>query len=618
MPHPNLLLKRHFNHNLHRNTSRTLIKLSSKFIWSVLMAIATAMHSLSAYADTNVMGEEIIIYSDDGYKPAPRDIGAGDKTASDKITSDKSAGDKAIAKKLGGNRLGDSFDTELHSDDTDTQEPIAVNNDDLWQRIRNGYAMPDSSSSLVARHEEWYSTRPDYIKRMVERSQKYLFHIVEEVEKRGMPTEIALLPMIESAYNPQANSTSSASGIWQFVPATGKHFGLKQNWWVDNRRNVTFATDAALTYLQKLHTMFGAWDLALAAYNAGEGTVGRAIERNRKLGLPTDYESLELPAETKNYVPKLQAIKNLMTNPENYGLKIQTIANTPYFAKVKAPAQIDAHLAAKLAEISDDEFLALNPSNKRPVITSNGEKHELLLPILSAQTFRNNLAGYDKPLVSWRTYFAKRGERMESIASKFGIQLSQLRIVNNLPSQNKINNSATILVPNGNKTDFNTVKSVTKSNVAEVAAPMEINDAISTKQGSANIDINNTETPVENYADKIEPVKQISVTHKVKKGENMQTIAKHYGISVKQIMASNSLNNYKLKVGQTIKIGPETVSAVSTKKTSNRKSNDKITEKNLGKKSKAKFKAIKKSETSSKSKTKNKSKASTKKIKQHK
>ena len=595
------MLQRHFNYNLQRNISRTLIKLSSKLIWSALIVISNAAPSLSAYADTNVMGEEIIIYSDDGYKPAPRDLGANDKAANDKTASDKPANDKTITKKLGGNRLGDSLDTELHANDTDTQEPVAVNKDDLWQRIRNGYAIPDSTSSLVARHEEWYSTRPDYIKRMVERSQKYLFHIVEEVEKRGMPTEIALLPMIESAYNPQANSTSSASGIWQFVPATGKHFGLKQNWWVDNRRNVTFATDAALTYLQKLHTMFGAWDLALAAYNAGEGTVGRAIERNRKLGLPTDYESLDLPAETKNYVPKLQAIKNLMTNPENYGLKIQTIANTPYFAKVTAPAQIDAHLAAKLAEISDDEFLALNPSNKRPVITSNGEKHELLLPILSAQTFRNNLAGYDKPLVSWRTYLAKRGERMESIASKFGMQLSQLRIVNNLPSQNKIKNSATILVPNGNKTDFSSAKPITKTNDTEAAPTVGNNDDISAKQGSANIDINNTETPVENNADKIEPAKQASVTHKVKKGENMQTIAKHYGVSVKQIMAANSLKNYKLKVGQTIKIEPETASAASTKKTVISKS-----------------KAVKKPETSTKSKTKNKSKASTKKVKQHK
>lgn len=608
------MLKRHFNHNLQRNISRTLIKLSSKLIWPALIAISTAIPSLSAHADTNVMGEEIIIYSDDGYKPAPRDLGVIDKSTNEKTTSDKSSSDKTITKKLGGNRLGDSFDTELHTNDTDPQEPTAVNNDDLWQRIRNGYAIPDSTSSLVARHEEWYSTRPDYIKRMVERSQKYLFHIVEEVEKRGMPTEIALLPMIESAYNPQANSTSSASGIWQFVPATGKHFGLKQNWWVDNRRNVTFATDAALTYLQKLHTMFGAWDLALAAYNAGEGTVGRAIERNRKLGLPTDYESLDLPAETKNYVPKLQAIKNLMTNPENYGLKIQTIANTPYFAKVTAPAQIDAHLAAKLAEISDDEFLALNPSNKRPVITSNGEKHELLLPILSAQTFRNNLAGYDKPLVSWRTYLAKRGERMESIASKFGMQLSQLRIVNNLPSQNKIKNSATILVPNGNKTDFSSVKPITKTNDAETAPAVGNNDDISAKQGSANIDINNTETPVENNTDKIEPVKQVSVTHKVKKGENMQTIAKHYGVSVKQIMAANSLKNYKLRVGQTIKIEPETASAASTKKATNSKSNDKNTDKTLGKKSNTKSKGVKKAETSTK--TKNKNKTSTKKVKQ--
>jgi membrane-bound lytic murein transglycosylase D len=580
------------------------------------MAISTAMCCFTAHADTNVMGEEIIIYSDDGFKPAPRDIGANDKVLSD----------KSISKKSGGNRLGDSFDTELHSDATEAQEPIAINSDDLWQRIRNGYAMPDNTSSLVAHHEEWYSSRPDYIKRMVERSQKYLFHIVEEIEKRGMPTELALLPMIESAYNPQANSTSSASGIWQFVPATGKNFGLKQNWWVDNRRNVTFATDAALTYLQKLHGMFGSWDLALAAYNAGEGTVGRAIERNRKLGLPTDYESLDLPAETKNYVPKLQAIKNLMTNPENYGLKIQTISNTPYFAKVTAPAQIDAHLAAKLAEISDDEFLALNPSNKRPVITGNGDKHELLLPILSAQTFRSNLAGYDKPLVSWRTYFAKRGERMESIASKFGMQLSQLRIVNNLPIQNKIKNSATILVPNGNKTDFTIPKIKVNNNtdVAEILPAVENNNDISTKQDSANIDINNTDPPAENSTDKIEPVKQVSVTHKVKKGETMQSIAKHYGLNLKQIMTSNSLKSNKVKIGQNLKVGTETVSAKSTKhglnsKSKGNNSNKKTgTKKANGKKSNTKTSAKTKVSKKSAASSSSKNKVSAKKAKRHK
>ncbi|MDO9392781.1 MAG: transglycosylase SLT domain-containing protein, partial [Methylotenera sp.] len=387
----------------HRNFKNTTIKLlttklvatkpATKLILSGLLAIIGVTCNV-ALAETNVAGEEIIIYADDTFKPAPRDLGNYNPFD---------------IKNPAENRLGDSFDRELKVDANNEPETTTISSEDLWQRIKNGYAMPDSTSSLVTRHEEWYSSRPDYIKRMVERSQRYLFHIVEEVEKRGMPTEIALLPMIESAFNPQAYSTSSASGIWQFIPSTGKHFGLKQNWWVDNRRNVTFATDAALEYLQKLYGMFGSWDLALAAYNAGEGTVGRAIERNRKLGLPTNYESLSLPTETKNYVPKLQAIKNLMTNPGDYGLKIQTIANTPYFTKVSAPAQIDSHLAAKFAEITDSEFLALNPSYNRPVITGSGDKHELLLPILSAQTFRNNLATYDKPLVSWQTYYAKRG-----------------------------------------------------------------------------------------------------------------------------------------------------------------------------------------------------------------
>lgn len=327
---------------------------------------------------------------------------------------------------------------------TDEAENAEV---DLWARIKGGYAMPDIESEYTSNHESWYASRPDYVKRMMERSQKYLYYIVQEVEKRGMPSEIALLPMIESAYNPQAYSRSRASGIWQFVPATGKDFGLKQNWWVDNRRDVTAATNAALTYLQKLHGMFGAWDLALAAYNAGEGTVSRAIERNRKQGLPTDYQSLDLPAETKNYVPKLQAIKNIVTEPEKYGLEIRGIPNRPYFTRVNAPDQIDAKLAAKLAEISYDEFIALNPSYNRPVITSGGTVRHLLLPTWAADRFAENLANYDKPLTNWQTYYVKRGERMDNIAKKFGIQTSQLRDVNDLPNRNKFHYPQTLLVP---------------------------------------------------------------------------------------------------------------------------------------------------------------------------
>lgn len=596
---------------------------------------ASLFVSTPAYAESNVIsnvtGDEMIIFADDSFKPAMRDIGnVGDQTrneANQKEATKKSAypsyndssspdyatGASVAPKYARGGRLGDALDTHLEQppNQTSANQPaitpastnptadsaavqVVIHTDDLWQRIKNGYAMPESTSNLTAKHEQWYSSRPDYVKRMVERSQRYLFHIVEEVEKRGMPTEIALLPMIESAYNPQAYSTSRASGIWQFVPSTGKFFGLKQNWWVDNRRNITFATDAALNYLQKLYGMFGAWDLALAAYNAGEGTVGRAIERNRKLGLPTDYESLDLPAETKNYVPKLQAVKNLMTNPADYGLNIQTIANTPYFAKVSAPAQMDAHLAAKLAEISDDEFLALNPSYNRPVITNENKNLELLLPILSAQTFRTNLANYNKPLVSWQTYFAKRGESVDKIASKFGIQLGKLRDVNNLPAHNKMKKTATILVPNNNRADFNADKSKLAATTEPLASTETNNLAGSeqtlSNQTSANIDMSGIQSAsIQTVSDSdngAEASAERKITHKVKKGEGLQSIAKQYGVSAKQIMAENSLKNQHIKAGQVLNIRTET-SEKSTNNTkekssknvaqSNKKSNKKQT-----------------------------------------
>lgn len=569
----------------------------------------------SAHAESNVTGEEIIILPDD----ASRDFGANSTLSSDNLN----------LKKPGGNRLGGALDSQLHLDTENQDNVITVESEDLWQRIKNGYGMPNLNSSLVSHHEEYYSARPDYVRRMVERSQKYLFHIVEEIEKRDMPTELALLPMVESAYNPQAYSSSRASGIWQFIPSTGKHFGLKQNWWVDNRRNVVIATDAALDYLQKLYGMFGSWDLALAAYNAGEGTVGRAIERNRKLGLPTDYESINLPAETRNYVPKLQAIKNLMTNPSKYGLKIQTIANTPYFAKVSAPAQIDAHLAAKLAEISDVEFLALNPSANRPVLASNGDKHEILLPISSAQTFRNNLATYNKPLVSWRTYFAKRGESLKNIASKFGIEINQLRSANNLPANDKINKSSPILVPNGNQIDLSAIKSqpvapsVTEAQVSEIKPNEdatveeddveEISSEVVANQNSANIDLEDTEKLAASAAEQdsreekanIERITKRIVKHKVKKGETIQSLAKRYKISAKQLMKLNGMKNGQVKVGQSLIVKSE---ITKTKIGKAQQQNKKLT--TSSKKSSVKSKTQKKEASSAKSSSK---KSSTKK-----
>ena len=206
---------------------------------------------------------------------------------------------------------------------------------DLWDRIRRGFAMPDLQHELVQDREQWYATRPDYIQRMTERSSKYLFHIVEELERRGMPTELALLPYIESAFNPQAVSSAKAAGMWQFMPATGNYFDLKQNAFRDDRRDVLASTRAALDYLQKLHGMFGDWHLALAAYNWGEGSVGRAIARNQKLGLGTSYTELSMPAETRLYVPKLQAVKNIVANPGAFTTELPLIENHPYFQSVE-------------------------------------------------------------------------------------------------------------------------------------------------------------------------------------------------------------------------------------------------------------------------------------------
>jgi len=556
--------------------------------------LVSSSHSVDAHAEagtiSNVMGDEIVIQVEEnpqplisepsavvphssqneyGIKETVRKPNALNLTPSyNVITSPTYASpnynsETVLAKPKRNFNLEEILDVAPNqASQIHTNEDVSRN--DLWQRIKNGYAIPDSTSPLTRTHETWYSSRPDYVRRMVERSQRYLFHVVEEVEKRGMPTEIALLPMIESAYNPKAYSTSRASGIWQFIPSTGKHFGLQQNWWFDNRRNITFATDAALTYLQKLHAMFGAWDLALAAYNAGEGTVSRAIERNRKLGLPTDYENLNLPPETRNYVPKLQAVKNIMTNPSNYGLNIQTIANTPYFAKVTAPAQIDARLAAKLAEISDEEFLALNPSFNRPLIKSEEKNLEFLLPIVSAQTFRTNLESYNKPLVSWQTYFAKPGERLEKIAKQFGIHVSKLRDVNDLPANKKIKKPATIIVPNGKVTDFKPTSNQKSSVISSASAAETVGASTTDHRDQMQNDEKTSDTlaALEN-----EPNIEASVTYKVEQGESIYGIAKRYGITVKQLKTDNGLTSNSLLTGQILTINTHQAKPSTSKNT---------------------------------------------------
>jgi len=306
--------------------------------------------------------------------------------------------------------------------------------------------MPKIEGALVQDWEKWYSTRPEYMSRMIERSSRFLYHVMEELDRRRMPAEIALLPMIESAYNPQAYSRAHASGMWQFIPSTGKNYGLQQNFWYDGRRHPIAATSAALDYLEKLYGMFGSWDLALAAYNWGEGAVGRAIARNQAKGLPGDYESLTMPPETRNYLPKLQAVKNIVANPQAYGLSLAEIPNQPYFATVTTSRHIDLNLAARLAEIPLEDFKFLNPAHNKPVIKAHGAD-TILLPRDKVEVFRRNLEAHDKPLVSWQAYTVKRSDKPDSIAARYGMSITELKEVNRIPPAKKIVAGQTLMVP---------------------------------------------------------------------------------------------------------------------------------------------------------------------------
>lgn len=333
---------------------------------------------------------------------------------------------------------------------------------DLWARIRRGYAMPNLDSDLVRNQEQWYASRPDYIVRMTDRSRKYLFHVVEELERRNMPTELALLPFIESAFNPQAVSSAKAAGMWQFIPSTGRDFDLKQNVFRDDRRDVLASTRAALDYLQKLHGMFGDWHLALAAYNWGEGSVGRAIAKNRRAGLGTAYTDLTMPLETQQYVPKLQAVKNIVANPDSLKVDLPVIENHPYFQRVELTRDIDVKLAAELAQVSLADFKALNSSAHRPVIFASGTPH-VLLPWDNAEVFRRNLLAHNAGnTASWTAWTAPSTMKVADAAKRVGMTEMGLREVNNIPPRYLIKAGSTLLV-----TRAQTVRTDVPSQVAD-------------------------------------------------------------------------------------------------------------------------------------------------------
>ena len=408
---------------------------------------------------------------------------------------------------------------EAHPEASIATAPLTPAPESLWKRIRNGFGLPEIDSALVACHEAWFLNHPDYFQRMIERSRLYLYYIVDEIDKRNMPMEVALLPMIESAYNPIAYSRARAVGIWQFMPATGKHYGLQQNWWYDGRRDVLTATGAALDYLEKLHEEFNDWQLALAAYNWGENGVSRAISRNRAKRKATGYKNLKMPRETRNYLPKLQAVKNIIANPALLSFPLEDIPNQPYFTMVSTPEHIDMQIAAQLAEMSIDDFRSLNPGHTRPVIMSNGSR-TLLLPIDKAGIFSANLKGYDQPLVSWQTYTLRKNESPDSVAAKFGITLARLREINGLNRHVAVRPGRSLLVPMDEDANASNLDETWKN--PEFQAPENL------------------------YGSR--------VVYRVKSGDSLYAIALKHRVTVAALKEWNHLSGNRLRIGQRLTI----------------------------------------------------------------
>ena len=424
-------------------------------------------------------------------------------------------------------RAPDSSDTKLIAIDP-LQPTVRLDLDaaaaqtDLWARVRLGMAMAELDNDLVRKWEQWYAGKPDYVARMTERGGRYLYHTVEEVSKRGMPTELALLPFIESAYNPQAMSTAKASGMWQFVPATGRDFSLKQNIFRDDRRDVLASTRAALDYLQKLHTMFGDWQLALAAYNWGQGNVQRAIARNQQAGLATDYASLKMPDETRNYLPKLQAVKNIVLRPEAFALNLPPLGNHPYFVSVAIDRDIDLDLAARLAGLPLDEFKQLNPQMNKPVILAAGTP-QVLLPFEAAAQFVHALGQHRGTQASWTAWVAPRTMKPAEVARLLGMPEAQLREFNSIPNGMLVKAGSTLLVPRSAQFTADVAEHIAEHAMLALAPDLPPLRRVSFKAG--------------------------------KKGDSVHAVALRYRVSPAQVAAWNNTSAAaSFKPGQSVQV----------------------------------------------------------------
>ncbi len=432
---------------------------------------------------------------------AAKNIVAKTSTAPVQPSSAKQATGQTAADDQGDQLL----DTHLHAD--------------LWGRIRAGYAMPGLDSPLVARHEKWFVNNPEYLDSMVGRARLYLYYIVDEVEKRGMPMEIALLPAIESAYKPQAYSRARAAGLWQFIPATGRIYGLEMNWWYDGRNDVMASTGAALDYLEKLHGQFNDWQLALAAYNCGENKVERLIAENRRKGLPTDYSALQkLPRETKNYVPKLMAMANIIADPAKYGLQIAAIPNTEYFARVVTDGQIDLGVVARLTDMPVNELFMINPGYQRWVTDPKGP-HALLVPADKKDALIEGLINLtEEERVQWARHQVRRGDTISRVAGHYKVTVESIRTANRMHS-NHLSAGQDLLIP----------VSVNKLNAIPSAGLI--------KTANANVRRENNG-------------ERAKILHRVRSGESLWSIAKKYKVYIHQLREWNLL-----EAGDTLRLG---------------------------------------------------------------
>jgi membrane-bound lytic murein transglycosylase D len=393
---------------------------------------------------------------------------------------------------------------------------------DLWARIRRGFKMPDLDNKRSRSSTRWYAEQPDYIARMTGRASMYLYHIVEEIEKRGMPMELALLPFVESAMEPEAVSSAKAAGLWQFIPSTGKLYSLEQTQWKDERFGVIESTRAALDYLQKLHDEFGDWQLALAAYNCGEMGVEKALARARTQHHSLAYQDLRLPRETQYYVPKLQAIKNIVADPGRFNIELPAIRNEPYFVAINQALDMDVSTAARLAQMQIDDFRELNPAFSRPVIVG-ASSPTLLIPADHAEAFQANLAAWKatgQPLASWTVYTLQSSDTVAKVAERVGVSEAQLRNANRIPPRYRPAVGSIILVPRDETTNEDIAADFITASLALVPESNNLHQ----------------------------------ITIRVRRGDSLASIARRWHVSADDIAAWNNLRTMSLFAGQRLSL----------------------------------------------------------------